>query len=347
MHETFKNFKHIIEEKIKSAITKNVNNHVELSKVAAQRLIDACLGGKMVRGGCILLLADSFAANKTDAIQAAAAIEIAHAAILIHDDIIDKDALRRGKPAVHTLYSYDRQTESNPQHYGTSMAICVGDIGTFLASKLFAELAHPNAAKITSYFSLKMMECGLGEMQDIYLSEHKNATTDDIHIMHYLKTSTYSFQIPFVVAAMLADQQLDVMKNLEELGEILGSLFQIRDDDLDIFSDQEHLGRPTGSDLLSEKQTIHLTLLRKGATKYELDELQTLIKHAQENNKLAPHLVNTARSLLRKYKIDQQVQDYYTIKSKRATILISQLPIHADKKEILEKILLYMYKREA
>src|SRR6185503_200335 len=116
-------------------------------------------GGKYVRGALVILGSEITGNKKNkDTIKIAAAFEILHTALLIHDDVIDKSTIRRGNKTIHTAFK--------DGHYGTSLAICLGDISFFLATKLITDssLSSNIKNKISSEFSKIALNTILGEM---------------------------------------------------------------------------------------------------------------------------------------------------------------------------------------
>ncbi len=241
-------------------------------------LADACRGGKRVRGALISLgyelglnsngIASSshFAKlrgtpRNDNILRAAVAYEIFQAAILAHDDIIDKSLLRRGKPS---LYS-----RLGGGHAGISKAICLGDIGFFLAFQLMAKTKFSDEAKnrALAVFSKTMLETGIGELLDVELSkippnpplikgDKGGFLYDDIITVYKYKTAYYTITGPLLIGSILGRAEDDRQDAIKIFGRNLGIGFQIQDDINDIFSDRTHLGKEVGGDIRTGKQTL-------------------------------------------------------------------------------------------
>ena len=139
---------------------------------ALKRLSEFATSGKAMRGILIMGATEMFGHDAKEAINIAAAIELVHSALLIHDDIIDDDYLRRGKKTIFAQY----EENENSKFYGQSMAICVGDIAFFLAYELISssEISNESKNKLISYFSGELQKVGAAEMEDF----HFGATND-------------------------------------------------------------------------------------------------------------------------------------------------------------------------
>jgi geranylgeranyl diphosphate synthase type I len=228
-------------------------------------LADACRGGKRIRGVLVKLgykIGEAGSKNKSEILKIAIAYEIFQAAILAHDDIIDKSLLRRGKPSLYSRFGGD--------HSGISKAICLGDIGFFLAFRLIAESGFPEKEKNRSFaiFSKTMLETGIGELLDVELGQTGSqiAEIQDIITVYKFKTAYYTITAPLLLGAILGgftDAQLEPIKIF---GENLGVAFQIQDDIHDIFSEKVKLGKEAGGDIKEGKQTLLYVYAKEHAT---------------------------------------------------------------------------------
>ncbi len=222
--------------------------------------------GKLLRGSLVLLAAESFGqtheSDQSNALKIAAAMELFQAAILIHDDIIDQDSLRRGQPSFHRQYQLLAQEKglAQPQHTGESLALCVGDIGLFLAFDQLAQLEIPLAElqKIQRLFLREVTRVGLAEMDDVRITLTSEAITQaEIESMYIYKTGRYSIYLPLALGALLSGATPETLAQLEKFGETLGLLFQIKDDELGLFGSEKETGKPVTSDAREGKKTLY------------------------------------------------------------------------------------------
>jgi geranylgeranyl diphosphate synthase type I len=230
-----------------------------------RRLIAFCRGGKMLRGKLVLLsylLGGGDPGGEEEAAGAAAALELIHAAFLIHDDIMDQDTSRRGGPSVFTQYQrLGRQQKLRaPGHFGQSMGICAGDAALFMAFRILSELKTDAAVRgrMLSLYSRETSRVAIAQMQDVYHSARPDMVeAEDIFRLYLNKTARYTFSLPLMAGAVLAARGEALVAGLESIGESLGVIFQIKDDELGLFGSEEKIGKPAGSDVREGKKTLY------------------------------------------------------------------------------------------
>ncbi|MFW6180711.1 MAG: polyprenyl synthetase family protein [Spirochaetota bacterium] len=239
------------------------------------RLALFCAQGKMLRGALVLFSHGLFKEVSSDAVRAAAALELIHSSLLIHDDIMDRDLLRRGQRTIFAQYAEVAQGEGSPgpgeeaYHHGESLGMCAGDIGFFLA---FGELAllqapQPVIRQLVQRWSRELAAVGLAQMEDIGLGLRAGPVREeDVLRLYRYKTARYTFSLPLWTGALLAGQQRAVRERLEEVGETLGVIFQIKDDELGLFGSARRTGKPVGGDLQEGKRTLYRIYLEELAS---------------------------------------------------------------------------------
>ena len=168
--------------------------------------------GKTIRGSLVLFIHQSLQGRSRDALRVAAAFELVQTALVIHDDIMDHDEARRGLPALHIQYKSE------------ALAMCVGDILFFLAHEL---LSNTDVQVVTDQV---FQEVCIAQMEDVAKSAK---TKKDVLSLYTYKTARYTFSLPMMAGAILARANKKTIDLLEQLGEAIGILFQIRDDELD------------------------------------------------------------------------------------------------------------------
>ena len=230
------------------------NSH--FSQDIFERLLPLTTSGKMLRGSLLINTYEKLSGSKysEEVLRAAAALELAQTGFLIHDDIIDQDELRRGQETIHRQYAKraKRNKFHQPEHVGESLAICVADVVFFLVYELLP-------ANLVKLFSQQLSLTALGEMNDVELSliDGKEVTKDEILQMYLDKTASYSTSLPLMAGAVVANQSDEIIMQLDELGQNLGLIFQITDDELGIFGDESKTGKPVGVDIREGKKTLH------------------------------------------------------------------------------------------
>jgi geranylgeranyl diphosphate synthase type I len=182
-------------------------------------------------------------------VDAAAAFELFHSYLLIHDDIMDNDDLRRGDMSVHAALAND----IGDQDAGLSLGILAGDLAAALAGMLFASMdaaieRHQKASKIFADMHLDVVH---GQTLDIL----GNSSAEDV-ATH--KTASYTTIGPLTIGAALGGATDLEIKHLAELARPLGVAFQFSDDLLGTFGATDVTGKPTGKDLKAGKKTVLL-----------------------------------------------------------------------------------------
>jgi len=232
------------------------------------RLLPFITAGKSVRG-CLALFSYNMFAKTGQikiALPIAAGLELIHAGALIHDDIMDQDNTRRHMKAMHKQFD----EFSNDVHFGESMAINIGDLCFFLAFEQLSKIISPNLSGLLSLASQEFASVTVAQQFDVassYLS-HKSCE-EEIISLYRNKTARYTFSLPLIMGGLLANTAVSTLNILELLGESMGILFQIRDDELSVIGDMVKTGKPIGSDEKNKKQTlIHLYLQEENTTDY-------------------------------------------------------------------------------
>lgn len=228
------------------------------------RLSDYARRGKLLRGAMVSLGFSLFSNDSeihSACIDAGVAMELLQSFLLIHDDIMDQDLLRRGGPSVHAQYIEACPTSTDPvrgELYGLSMGICAGDIAAFCAMEILGSLdvVPERLIPIIQTVSREIATVGLAQMQDVHHGYVREASEDAILQVYTYKTGRYTFSLPLSIGAMIAGADTGQIDILGRLGEAMGRIFQIRDDQLGIFGTTEEIGKPAGSDVREDKKTL-------------------------------------------------------------------------------------------
>ncbi len=345
-------------EKNKSTVISFLETYLESRKSEFARvnqwgpdIIDKILPfiktGKMLRSGLVSLGYRMTGSKRPSvAIPAAAAVECIQTALLIHDDIIDRDQLRRGLPAVH--YQYVVQAEhkktEDPGHFGEGMGICVGDIGFFLAFELLSGMKARKDRKqeVLHLWAKELSYVGLAQMQDLYLgSAPSDISEDEILSLYLHKTARYSFSVPLLSGCILGGGHASLQTKLDACGESLGLLFQMRDDELGLFGTETELGKPVGSDIRENKKTLYRFYLFQ---KVNIQDRKRL-SHIFGRDDLTPEDLQEVRDMLEVYQITAAVKKKMRHLSGRARRQIDSLEVNTPEKQVLWDLLEYIQAR--
>lgn len=203
----------------------------------------------------------------------AAALEVFHAAALVHDDIMDNSDTRRGKPAAHRAFeSFHRSQDFSGEgtHFGVSTALLAGDLllawsDDLVNAALSGDVPAAAATATRSQFSTMRQEVTLGQYLDIHEEAAWPHVADAdrleraIRVVTY-KSAKYSMEAPLLIGASLAGADQEHLDALSAFGLPLGIAFQLRDDVLGVFGDSEVTGKPSGDDLREGKRTVLIAL---------------------------------------------------------------------------------------
>lgn len=298
-----------------------------LAGQSLQILGDYMEGGKKARGA-LTVLGFKIAGGKDIAaiMPASFAIELVHSSILVHDDFVDNDEFRRGKPTIHEIYKNKR----NNIHYGASMAVIVADLGLFWAHQIFSELnlSKDKIVKAIYEFDKLLLNTGYGELLDIDSDYNPNLGWNDILKIRIYKTAHYTFVMPLQIGAILAGANKNTLENLKKYGEPVGLAFQIQDDILGIFGDSDETGKSNVGDIREGKKTLlyfkALELAKKEDRQFlkkhygkiknekEIDEIRRIIKESGAlaySQKIASDFVDKGKKVVPKITSDKEMQD--------------------------------------
>lgn len=299
--------------------------------------------GKTVRGSLILFSYEMFGGKiDKDSLTVASAMEILHSALLVHDDIMDRDILRRGVKTVHAQYidMGRKKRMSEAERFGESLGICAADIGFFWVFELLSSLKikADRKQKLIDLFAKESVLTGLGQMQDVYLGFTNNYVTEKEILGIYLyKTAHYTFSLPLVAGAMLAGENPKTLSRLSQLGEYLGTIFQIKDDELGIFGNEKEIGKAIGRDIKENKKTLYWLYLLQKADKGQKKKLANIFG----NQNLTKSDIKYVRNLIKILGVNELINKKLNDLIDKTTKLIKSLPVSKIYKSYLLTFLDY------
>lgn len=236
-------------------LKKKIKEAYLVSKTSAELLgyfSEIAKRGKRLRGA-LVVLGYQIAGGKNLSLiyETSLFIELFHTAMLVHDDFMDKDSIRRGLTSLHARYK--------AKHYGLSMAVCGGDWGLYLAWERLLKAKFPADVllKVARIFTNQVVHLIQGQVLDISNTNPDGVDKEMILKIYKYKTAGYSGVMPLLIGARLAGLESDRIDNgLRSYGEALGMCFQLKDDLLGVFGQTEAIGKPVGSDLREGKVTL-------------------------------------------------------------------------------------------
>jgi len=253
--------KDLVENRIERALT-----HSDLPRLsgAMMHLIEG--GGKRLRATLPWLVAKAVGDTHSGLLDVGAAIEIIHNFTLVHDDIMDDDDVRRGRPAVHV--EYDLPT-----------AINAGDAMLAIAFEAMAvaEGIEPDLLPfLVKRIGRMVRKCSEGQQLDIEFEDREVVSEEEYIEMIHGKTAAM-FLTCAEVGSHLAGADEEIIQCMHDWGLALGLCFQLMDDLIDVLSDSDTLGKPSGSDVAQGKRTLMVIHALRQPTSEAKDDLLAVL----------------------------------------------------------------------
>lgn len=328
---------HVYMSKIKNTST----NKLLFSTSVLDQIDEFVVRGKSIRGILTLLSAELFGyKDKNTALIGASALEMIHSSLLIHDDIMDNDLLRRGKPSVFSQYALlAKQHKINSPYFSKSMGISVGNCALLLGIQLLNKLKN---YELTNYILQEIFATNIAQMQDVFFGEKKDCPTEkEIEEIYLYKTARYTFSLPLITGATLAGVNDHTKQKLGLLGEYIGILFQLQDDNIGLYSNVVQSGKQVGSDVVNNKKTLLRILLEQRLSDNEKRELNTIYG----NNNITEKHIALIRKLNDKYHINQKIEEKKEELKILAGNIVTDLTIIDSYKKILSELIEYISSR--
>jgi geranylgeranyl diphosphate synthase type I len=304
--------------------------------------------GKMFRGALFLFTCKMLGEEITDdLLDIAAAIEILQSSILIHDDVMDNDRKRRNIDTVFVQYEdlLKKENINDAAYAGKNLAICMGDIGFFLLYEIIASTHLPDETKTTIIFTLsrEILQVGIAQMSDCTNTVGKPETEAEIISLYTHKTARYTISLPLMLAAIVSKQSKEVIEQLSTLGECVGIIFQIQDELLGLFGDEEKTGKEVGSDIRENRKTLYKTYLYEASPAEEKEKLNAIFG----SNAISQYDIEFIRSSVKSKKIYEKIKELEKEYTHISDTIVDSLSIDKDSKEELKKFIGYMSSRSS
>ncbi len=274
---------------------------------------------------------------------ASTCIELLHNFMLIHDDIIDRSDLRRGKPTLHRLLQKAAHIPEE-ERLGRDLSLVAGDIVYALAIDAFLSINEDLKRKerALKYFIQTAVFTAMGEFADTLHGVRglDKITEKDVFLNYTLKTARYTFDCPLVVGAILAGADNQDIKALSKLGLLIGQAFQIQDDVIGIFDSEKNIGKSILSDLTESKKTLlvcHAYRVLKGNNR------QKFLKIFTKNKKNYADLVAIRQIFTHCGSLNYSLEQIHKRREKALKIL-RNLKMMPKYKQLIEKCLFQLFK---
>lgn len=292
--------------------------------------------GKRIRPLLFILSYKGYAQKQTTDEKglfiSAASIELLHDYMLIHDDVIDRSLLRRGKPTLHKMFDRNLRFKNT---IGEELAIVAGDILFAMAIESFTTVKENLARKERALKKLVETAAftGAGEFIDVVSGYQSidELTEKKILLNYTLKTARYTFECPLLMGALLAGAPAREQDKLSRLGLASGQAFQIYDDMLDLFGTEEIIGKPVLTDLNESKKTLLIFRAYQRLT----GKKRLRLRHILEKEKKTMTDLEELRSLILASGSYRSCLALMNKLQHQAMVLCSQLDMKTAHKEIL------------
>lgn len=263
-----------------------------LAKDMFEKLAEFTLrGGKRTRPALLYYSYIGFAGkNPEKLLSLCVACELMQSFLLIHDDIMDQSDIRRGGKTIHQQFSDKRP------YSGESMAILVGNLAGYLGLRAISETEFDPVQKnqIMDLYSQICIDAGYGQALDISFETLNSLDEEKIYTIYRYKTARYTSEFPLLSAGILANQDKKTLLCIKDIAVDLGILFQIRDDILGLFGDDEVTGKQSSLDLIQGKKTL---LVCKAFEKSNAQQKQHL-SYVYGNSHATPDDIASAKKII-------------------------------------------------
>jgi octaprenyl-diphosphate synthase len=297
--------------RVDEVIREHLHSDIALVRQISAYIIGA--GGKRIRPRLVLMFAQALGFDGPERFKLAATVEFIHTATLLHDDVVDESALRRGRATANALF-------------GNAASVLVGD---FLYSRAFQMMVSVNRMRVLEVLAEATNVIAEGEVLQLMNMHDPNLSVEAYLRVIRFKTAKL-FEASARLGAVLADAPTAVEEACANYGRCVGTAFQLVDDLLDYEGDTSSLGKNVGDDLREGKPTLPLLLAMSRGTPAERDLIRHAIEHG-EVGRLAD-IVRIVRSTGALDATRQSARD----EAARAGAALAALPPSAHRQALLD-----------
>jgi len=296
---------------VDAAIRAQLHSDVPLVSQIADYIISA--GGKRIRPALVLLMANAWGYAGKEHHKLAAVIEFIHTATLLHDDVVDESAMRRGRETANALF-------------GNAASVLVGD---FVYSRAFQMMVSVNSMRVMQILADATNVIAEGEVLQL-MNMHDPEVTEERYLQVIRSKTAKLFEAATELGSLIAGAPEEAIAAAAEYGRSLGTAFQLIDDVLDYSGNAADTGKNVGDDLREGKPTLPLIYLLQHGTLQERELVRNCIEHGDEDH--FDDILNAITS--------SGALEYTRLKaeqaSQKASLSLSALPASAHKEALLE-----------
>jgi len=287
--------------------------------------------GKRLRPVLCLASCELFGGTLSDALNAAIGIELFHNFTLLHDDIMDQAPIRRGKPSVY-------------KKWNSNIAILSGDTMFAKAYEYIGKSSHEKLPQIHRVFTQTAIEVCEGQQHDMDFENRTHVTEEEYIEMIRLKTAVL-IGCSLKIGGIVGNASKEDLEYIYKFGEKLGIAFQLKDDLLDAYADQEKFGKQTGNDIVTNKKTYLLIKAFEKADEGQRERLNYFFdssKNFDDKEK-----VKAVMEIFNRFGIREETQHTIRQYQQEAIQALDAINISEGRKGTLLAITDYLDKREA
>ncbi len=276
------------------------------------------LGGKRLRPLLLLMARNLYGHEVKDALDAALAIEVFHNFTLLHDDIMDQAPLRRNKPTVY-------------KKWNTNIAILSGDVMLVKAYDYLSKTPSKNLVAILATFNKAAVQVCEGQQYDMNFENRNDVSIDEYIKMIELKTAVL-LAASLKLGAIIGNASNDDAEKLYAFGLNMGIAFQLQDDWLDAFGNENEFGKQKGGDIIANKKTYLLLKAQELAS----SEIKTKLSAVMyDNNITATEKVDTVIDCYNELNIETEIQKQIQYYNQKAIESLNGISVTRDKLQII------------
>ena len=277
-------------EDLELKLSESINSDINLATEVSNHLVSS--GGKRIRPAICILVAKAFGYKGEDLMRLASSIELLHTATLIHDDVVDQSLVRRGKESIQAKWD-------------NAHGVLVGDFVYSKAFQLMASFDNPEIIRALADSTNRISE---GEVLQLSLKNSDVLVEEDYFEIIDRKTAEL-FKVSATTAGILCSCNEDEIQSLGKFSSNLGIAFQIQDDILDYYGDENLTGKKLGKDFEEGKYTLPVILALKNTSPENRSKLKSLFRsRKQEDFQDVLEILNSANT----YEEIQKVFFFYS-----------------------------------
>jgi geranylgeranyl diphosphate synthase, type I len=322
----------VLEEFARREVAEFVAVDEDLAPVGGQ-LLRAVVGGKRLRAAfCYWGWRAAGQPDGDAVVRAAAAMELVHAAAVVHDDLIDDSEVRHGAPTAHVVLCEALEDRAGRDGgdgpagaRGRALAMLAGDLLMAWAGQLFTSCGLPGAylGRARGLWAVMARELVAGECLEVLRTGARPDTGRALRVVRY-KTAKYTVEHPLHIGGALAGASGGLMKAFSAYGLPLGEAFQLRDDLLGLFGDPARTGKSNLDDLRGNRPTALLAETWAAATPTERSEVRRLLGRPD----LDAEDLRRIRAIVRRTGAHLRIEEMITERVRAATDALARARVH-------------------